>query len=122
MQNHRDFNRIVDELNRNVAGMVDFVYLPGLRLGATPISSAEFRIEDGAWHAMSAVDRGVFVAPIAAPRERARLEVRVTDQKGASADDIIEGAKTALANRDGQRRWHDRHLARAPSARNAART
>jgi hypothetical protein len=29
MQNHRDFIRIVHELNRHVGGSVDFVYLPG---------------------------------------------------------------------------------------------
>ena len=29
LQNHRDFIRIVDELNRNMGGFVDFVFLPG---------------------------------------------------------------------------------------------
>ena len=29
LQNHRDFTRIVRELNREVDGSVDFVYLPG---------------------------------------------------------------------------------------------
>ncbi|PAY09535.1 metallophosphoesterase [Bradyrhizobium sp. UFLA03-84] len=29
LQNHRDFLRIVDELNDNVGGKIDFVYLPG---------------------------------------------------------------------------------------------
>ncbi len=29
LRNHLDFNAIVDELNRNVGGKIDFVYLPG---------------------------------------------------------------------------------------------
>lgn len=29
LQNHVDFGSIVDELNRNVAGNIDFIYLPG---------------------------------------------------------------------------------------------
>ncbi|TWB90641.1 calcineurin-like phosphoesterase family protein [Bradyrhizobium macuxiense] len=58
--------------------------------GTAPVSSAEFRIDDGPWRQMSREDHCIFVAPIIVGQQPFRLEVRVTDETGATADDVIE--------------------------------
>lgn len=84
--------------------------------GESPVSYAEFRVDDGPWRAMSLEDRGIFSAPFVTSRKSFRLEVRVTDENGAAADDVIEcGANGARRTSTGSDAgsigaWPERHL------------
>ena len=84
--------------------------------GAAPVSSAEFRIDDGPWRQMSREDHCIFVAPIIAGQKPFRLEVRVTDETGATADDVIECEANALrrastgSDAGSIGAWPERHL------------
>jgi 3',5'-cyclic-AMP phosphodiesterase len=84
--------------------------------GATPVSDAEFRIDEDAWRPMTAESVGVFCAPLPTDRKTFRLQVRVTDQSGAVADDIIEcGDSGGWRNSTGSDAgtigaWPERHL------------
>lgn len=84
--------------------------------GAAPVSDARFRIDDGPWQPMSREDRGIVTAPIDAGEMAFRLEVRVTDENGAVADDVIEcetdGPRRASSGSDAGSigAWPERHL------------
>ena len=84
--------------------------------GATPISDARFRVDGGAWAPMAQEDRGIFTAPLASQSKIFRLEVRVTDETGAVADDVVEcGTSSALRASTGSDAgsigaWPERHL------------
>jgi Icc protein len=88
--------------------------------GAAPVSHAEFRVDDGPWRAMSLEDRGIFSAPFVTSQKTFYLEVRVTDDNGASADDVIAcGTNDARRTSTGSDAGSIGGLARTPSLRNA---
>jgi 3',5'-cyclic-AMP phosphodiesterase len=84
--------------------------------GDAALSGAELRIDDGPWKPMSIEDRGVFTAPLTAQTKGFRLEVRVQDENGATADDVIEcgerGARRVSSGSDAGSvgAWPERHL------------
>jgi 3',5'-cyclic-AMP phosphodiesterase len=84
--------------------------------GDASFSGAEFRIDDGPWRPMSVEDRGIFTAPLVAETQAFRLEVRITDESGAIANDVIEcsgkGARRTSTGSDAGSvgAWPERHL------------
>jgi 3',5'-cyclic-AMP phosphodiesterase len=84
--------------------------------GDTPFSGAEFRIDGGPWRPMIIEDHGIFTAPLVAETQAFRLEVRITDESGATANDIIEcseeGVRRTSTGSDAGSvgAWPERHL------------
>lgn len=85
--------------------------------GASPAAEVAVRIDDRPWQPMAASGAGLFSAPLDVPSPRYRLEVRATDQGGASDTDGIEvdalGAPARSAtgsDRNSIGAWPERHL------------
>ncbi|UFX46254.1 metallophosphoesterase [Bradyrhizobium sp. 41S5] len=84
--------------------------------GAATVTSGAFRVDDGPWSPMFPGDRGIFTARILAGRGTLRLEVRVTDENGATDSDVIEcdttGVGRAATGSDAGSigAWPERHL------------
>ncbi|WP_342713305.1 metallophosphoesterase [Bradyrhizobium sp. B124] len=84
--------------------------------GAATVTSGAFRVDDGPWSPMSPGDRGIFTAPILAGRGMFRLEVRVTDENGATDSDVIEcdasgvGRSSTGSDAGSIGAWPERHL------------
>jgi hypothetical protein len=84
--------------------------------GAATVSRAEFRVDDVPWTAMRLEHPGIFTAPIATEQKTFRLEVRVTDECGVTAEDVITcGMNDARRPSTGSDAgsigaWPERHL------------